>query len=173
MARKYSPFIESILPQEARQSQPTKTGRWQGTALIVESLIILVFVVACLAVFARLFGYSFVNNAYDQQRAHAITLATNKAETLTAQSGAMPLLSVEEEGGYTTTCEITPEHTARGILYRAKITVSVAGTSATQGESDSDADGEDTGQILYQLHTARYVSVPPAAPASNGGEQNG
>ncbi len=106
--------------------------------------------VACLAVFVRLFGYAFTSNAYDQHRAHAITLASNQAERFAAQTSTELGTFTEEADGFTTVCTTTSTPTERGILYSATITVAY----------------EDT--PLYELHTARYASY-----AGSSGEVSG
>ncbi len=122
-----------------------RKGAWRGTALIVEILVILVVVVACLTVFVKLFSYAYTSNAYDQHRAHAITLATNQAERFTADTSPATGTFTQDEGKYTTTWTVTAEPTERGTLYSAVILVSYAD------------------QELYTLSTASYVSSAPAA----------
>ena len=129
-----------------------RKGAWQGTALIVEILVILVVVVACLTVFVKLFSYAYTSNAYDQHRAHAITLATNQAERFAADTSPATGTFTQNEGKYTTTWTITAEPTKRGTLYSAVISVS------------------HTDQELYTLSTASYVSLAPAAAATDAAD---
>ena len=130
-----------------------RKGAWRGTALIVEILVILVVVVACLTVFVKLFSYAYTSNAYDQHRAHAITLATNQAERFAADTSPATGTFTQDEGKYTTTWTITAEPTERGTLYSATISVSY------------------TDQELYTLSTARYVSSSPAATATDTSDE--
>ena len=129
-----------------------RKGAWHGTALIVEILVILVVVVACLTVFVKLFSYAYTSNAYDQHRAHAITLATNQAERFAADTSPATGTFTQNEGKYTTTWTITAEPTKRGTLYSAVISVS------------------HTDQELYTLSTASYVSLAPAAAAADAAD---
>ena len=129
-----------------------RKGAWHGTALIVEILVILVVVVACLTIFVKLFSYAYTSNAYDQHRAHAITLATNQAERFAADTSPATGTFTQNEGKYTTTWTITAEPTKRGTLYSAVISV-------------SHADQE-----LYTLSTASYVSLAPAAAATDAAD---
>lgn len=129
-----------------------RKGAWHGTALIVEILVILVVVVACLTVFVKLFSYAYTSNAYDQHRAHAITLATNQAERFAADTSPATGTFTQNEGKYTTTWTITAEPTKRGTLYSAVISVSY------------------TDQELYTLSTASYVSLAPAAAATDAAD---
>ena len=136
----------SLISQSLRRN---RKGAWRGTALIVEILIILVVVVACLTVFVKLFSYAYTSNAYDQHRAHAITLATNQAERFAADTSPATGTFTQNEGKYTTTWTITAEPTKRGTLYSAVISVSYAD------------------QELYTLSTASYVSLVPTAAATD------
>lgn len=139
----------NLISQSLRRN---RKGAWRGTALIVEILIILVVVVACLTVFVKLFSYAYTSNAYDQHRAHAITLATNQAERFAADTSPATGTFSQNEGKYTTTWTITAEPTKRGTLYSAVISVSYAD------------------QELYTLSTASYVSLVPAAAATDAAD---
>ena len=130
----------NLISQSLRRN---RKGAWRGTALIVEILIILVVVVACLTVFVKLFSYAYTSNAY------AITLATNQAERFAADTSPATGTFAQSEGKYTTTWTITAEPTKRGTLYSAVISVSY------------------TDQELYTLSTASYVSLVPAAAATD------
>ena len=137
----------------------SEQGTWRGTALIVEVLIILVVVVACLGVFAKLFSYAYSSNLYDQHRAHAITLATSEAEVFAAQTEISTGTFTENSGEYAVTSTISSTPTARGTLYNATISVSY----------------ED--EEIYSLETAHYISAGEssnaAASDSNAGEGDG
>ena len=118
----------STIPTNADKLAPVRAehknrNNWHGTALLIEALIILAVVVACITVFVQLFSYSYNSNVEDNHRAYAITLATNQAETFAAQAADLPEQSSTDENGYVTTCTITKESTARGTLYHADITV--------------------------------------------------
>ena len=139
----------NLISQSLRRN---RKGAWRGTALIVEILVILVVVVACLTVFVKLFSYAYTSNAYDQHRARAITLATNQAERFAADTSPATGTFSQNEGKYTTTWTITAEPTKRGTLYSAVIAV-------------YHADQE-----LYTLSTASYVSLAPAAAATDAAD---
>ena len=139
----------NLISQSLRRN---RKGAWRGTALIVEILVILVVVVACLTVFVKLFSYAYTSNAYDQHRAHAITLATNQAERFAADTSPATGTFAQSEGKYTTTWTITAEPTKRGTLYSAVISVSYAD------------------QELYTLSTASYVRLAPAAATTDAAD---
>ena len=130
--------VDNMALLSTRQNQ---RGSWHGTALIVEVLIILVVVVACLGIFARLFSYAYSSNAHDQHRAHAITLATSKAESFAAANTLVAGTVTEKADNYTTTSTVSATETARGTLFSAVITVLY----------------ED--EELYKVETAHYVSA--------------
>ena len=144
------PSPNNLISQSLRRN---RKGAWRGTALIVEILVILVVVVACLTVFVKLFSYAYTSNAYDQHRAHAITLATNQAERFAADTSPAAGTFTQDEGKYTTTWTITAEPTERGTLYSATISVSY------------------TDQELYTLSTASYVSTAPAAATTGTADE--
>ena len=137
----------------------SEQGTWRGTALIVEVLIILVVVVACLGVFAKLFSYAYSSNLYDQHRAHAITLATSEAEVFAAQTEISTGTFTENSGEYAVTSTISSTPSARGTLYNATISVSY----------------ED--EEIYTLETAHYISAGESSNAAasddNAGEGDG
>ena len=106
-----------------------------------------------MTVFVKLFSYAYTSNAYDQHRAHAITLATNQAERFAADTSPATGTFTQDEGKYTTTWTITAEPTERGTLYSATISVSY------------------TDQELYTLSTASYVSTAPAAATTGTADE--
>ena len=138
--------VDNMALLSTRQNQ---RGSWHGTALIVEVLIILVVVVACLGIFARLFSYAYSSNAHDQHRAHAITLATSKAESFAAANTLVAGTVMEKADNYTTTSTVSATETARGTLFSAVITVLY----------------ED--EELYKVKTAHYVSAGGSVENAN------
>lgn len=119
---------------------------WPGAAFVMEALILLLFLATCLAVFMRLFADSNETGVENLRMEEAIVLATNEAERFAANPegaaadpGAVGGVAAAE-GTLSVSCNVTPEATAAGTLYRAEIVV-------------SDGDGE-----VYRLVTARYVS---------------
>ena len=138
--------VDNMALLSTRQNQ---RGSWHGTALIVEVLIILVVVVACLGIFARLFSYAYSSNAHDQHRAHAITLATSKAESFAAANTLVAGTVTEKADNYTTTSTVSATETARGTLFSAVITVLY----------------ED--EELYKVKTAHYVSAGGSVENAN------
>ena len=126
---------------ELRNTDRKHRANWHGTALIVEALILLAFIAACVTVFVQMYSYAYTTNSHDAQVVRAANLATNQAERFAANPSAIET-SIEQDG-YLVQTVVTPEKTANGTLYHATITVSAA-----------DAD-----EPLYNLETARYVSA--------------
>lgn len=111
---------------------------WPGASFVIEALVLLVFLMAALAIFMQLFSGAAREAVQNRSLEHAIVLASNTAESFSAAPATAVPSSTD--GDYTVTCEITPEKTAAGTLYHAKIDVSENGTD------------------VYSLETSRYVS---------------
>ncbi|MDD6650948.1 MAG: hypothetical protein PUE49_01955 [Eggerthellales bacterium] len=120
-----------------RQRTNEKTS-WHGAALLTEALILLAFLVGCLAVFFNLLASAGVMGKESTQLTEAVALASNVAEEFAADPTSVR--QSQELEGYQITCTATPSKTEGGTLYDAHITV---------------YDGDD---IIYELDTARYVS---------------
>lgn len=111
---------------------------WPGMAFILESLLLLLFVSASLAVLMSLFVQSQLLGEENVRRSEAIIVATNAAETFAADPTS--LAPAFEQDGYQVSCEVEPQDTEAGTLMVAKIAVSF----------------EDA--VLYELTTAGYQS---------------
>lgn len=127
-------MMSALYLQESREERPAR----RNTALIVESLVLLVFLIASLAIITRLLVVSLDNAEKSKSLEHAVILATNAAERFTAQPASAS--DVERDGELTVRCEVTPERLGAGTLYSATITV-------------ADEDGE-----IYRISTSSYVS---------------
>lgn len=111
---------------------------WPGMAFILESLLLLLFVSASLAVLMSLFVQANLLGEENAQRSEAIIVATNVAEAF-----AQDPVSVEsafEQDGYQVTCQMEPRTSDAGTLTLAHIAVAF----------------EDN--VLYELTTAAYES---------------
>lgn len=119
---------------------------WTTTAFMIETLVLLFFLVASLAAFTQLFAYS-ANSAKQAQRlTQATELAQNAAEEFSANPQAVAEgkavgLGVAQgtDDSLTTTCTVTSEPQSSGTYYTAHISV-------------SDSQGE-----AYTLDASRYV----------------
>lgn len=114
---------------------------WASVAFIVESVLLLVFLVASLAVLTQVF-VSSLNRSIESRTLDAATIAASSI----AEHFAADPTDVSEEtvlGDLRITCKVTEDLHAGGTLYRAHIDVFDA------SESGGDA-------LVYSLDTANY-----------------
>lgn len=123
---------------EAQITRPTHKRAHGSMAFIVESLILLVFLVSSLAIVSQLLLASADKAVTSLHLENAVTLATNTAERFSADPSSSQLDATQD--GLVATCEVTPQATDMGTLYTALITVS-----------------DDNGEV-YSITTSRYVS---------------
>ena len=139
---------------------------WHGTAFVVEALVLLAFLAFALAVFMQLFGAAHARGMEERQLTQAVLLASNAAEEFAAvpQAGSTTAYfdgngsgsaSMDAEGAYQVTSDVTSERTEGGTLYRADISVTC------------------DGKAVYQLETARYVSDGAAVAAAGSPADDG
>lgn len=146
---------------------------WHGTALLVEALVLLAFLVASLALFMQVFAQARGMGAEGSELAQAVAMASDLAEEFAADPAAEP--DPLERDGLTASCAVATVtaddagHTdgqtgseaddapsgissgAAGTLYRATILV-------------TDGDGDE----VYRLVTERYASGDGAEGADDG-----
>ncbi len=135
----------------ARRSADT-TGR-HGMAFIVEALILLAFLVACIAVFMQLLGSAGHLSEDATKLDRAVQYAVNAAEQFAADP-----VSSEGEGshaGLTVTSDVTEEAMDHGTLYHAHIVVT-----------------DEESATIYELDTSKYLDDRRGQRVS-GGEANG
>ena len=146
---------------------------WHGTALLVEALVLLAFLVASLALFMQAFAQARGMGADGSELAQAVAMASNLAEEFAADPAAEP--EPLERDGLTASCAVatvaaggadgqtdpdaddTPSGDssgAAGTLYRATILV-------------TDGDGDE----VYRLVTERYARG--AATSGHGDDAAG
>ena len=122
-----------------RRSSTSKPPSWTGLAAIVESMFLLLFVVASLAILIQLFVASTGRARQGHDLARAVSAATEMAEVFAQDPEASA--GTETIEGLSVSCDVTSEEHEAGTLYHAHIQV-------------QDPDGEGA---LYELTTARYV----------------
>lgn len=111
---------------------------WPGIAFILESLLLLLFVSASLAVLMSLFVQADLLGEENVRRSEAIIVATNAAEAFAQDPSSVE--SAFDQDGYHVICDVSSQDTDAGTLSLAHIAVSF----------------EDT--VLYELTTANYQS---------------
>jgi Tfp pilus assembly protein PilV len=121
-----------------RRTGSSSANQWSGASFVVESLVLLFFLVASLAVVMQLFSSSVKRGEQGETLSQAVVLASNKAEQFSADPTSAAGHSQEDD--YIVDCAVTPETTSAGILYHASITVSKNGSE------------------VYSVETSRYAS---------------
>lgn len=134
------------------ERRPRGAGRpgWAGAAFMVESLVLLAAIVACMAVFASLFAKSAIAGAGSTETTRAVQLAQNAAEEFSSDPASVAAGAAVGQGvaagsadgrdGLHVSCEVSEQGTAAGAYYTARITVT-----------------DDAGKTVYALDAARYV----------------
>ena len=115
---------------------------WSSASFIVESILLLLFLVASLAVLTQVFSASLTRSVESRTLDAASIAATSIAEHFAADPA-----SIDEKtqlGDLLITCDVTHENRAGGIMYHAKIDV-------------YDLSGYHNGSV-YSLETSSYQS---------------
>lgn len=129
-------FVTRATTRKARTS-------WSSIAFIVESILLLVFLVASLAVLTQVFTASLTRSIEGRTLDAATIAATSAAERFAADP-----TTVEESttvGDLQVTCQVTEQKRAQGTLFEAQIDV-------------RDNSMEGAGAIVYSITTSRYES---------------
>lgn len=140
-----------------RRSSVHDRRPWHGAAFIVESLVLLVFLMASLAVLMQVMGNAHERGIEADKLSNAIILASNDAETFAADpttgdrtaqfslvDGELVELTGAEDAAGAERYEVertVQQHAEKaGTLYEAHIEVSSGGNA------------------VYEVNTSRYVS---------------
>ena len=120
-----------------------KRTSWSSVAFIVESILLLVFLAASLAILTKVFTAS-LNASVESRTTDAAAIA---AGSIAEHFAADPARIDEntELGDLLIKCEVTPEKRKDGTLYHATISV-------------YDKTGAHGNTPVYTLETARYES---------------
>lgn len=124
----------SPLTSSSHHAQPA-----HESAYLIEALFLFTILATAIAVFMSIFSLAAKRGNESAALDAATLAATNVAERFSADPAAA--LAEYDEDGYRVTCEVSPSSTDAGTLYRATVTVWSA-----------------SGEELYALTTARYVS---------------
>lgn len=124
-----------------------KRSNWAGTAFMVEALVLLAVLVACMAVFTQLFAYALTTAQESERTSSTVIAAQNAAEEFSADPESVYASKPVGEGvaengadGQYVSCDVTKTAQAAGTMYAAHITVS------------------DNAGVAYELDATRYVS---------------
>ena len=123
-----------------------RRSNWSNTAFLVESLVLLFFLIACLAVFTQMFAHSWQASSDASKLSAACVVAQNAAEEFEAnpqavQNDTIDVSDVSDAIG-------TSFHVSRSVESEA----AAAGTMYTVHIAVSD----DTGEV-YSLEAQRYT----------------
>ena len=116
---------------------------WASIAFMVESILLLVFLVASLAVLTQVFSVSLNRSVQSRTLDAAVIAASSVAEHFAADPE-----NVDEElqlGDLRVTCVVSDERRSGGTMYHANIDV-------------FDATEVGTGEPVYSLSTSSYRS---------------
>lgn len=125
----------------------SKRSNWSGTAFMIEALVLLAVLVACMAVFTQLFAHALTTSQQSERLSNAVIAAQNAAEEFSADPAAAyagkPIgegVSANGTDDCSVSCDVAKTTQGSGTLYAAHITVS-----------------DNTG-TLYELDVTRYAS---------------
>lgn len=120
-----------------------RRSNWSNTAFLVESLVLLFFLIACLAVFTQMFAHSWRASSDASKLSAACVVAQNAAEEFEANPQAVQndTIDVSDASGtsFHVSRTIESEAAAAGTMYTVHIAVS-----------------DDTGEV-YSLEAQRYM----------------
>lgn len=127
---------------ELPSHRPATSARpgWASAAFIVESLLLLVFLVGSLAIFTQMFASSADQASRGGTLSAAVAAASNTAERFAADPAAVEPQT--QQGDLRVVSDVTVEPREGGTLYHATISV---------------FDANDA-EPVYTVTSARYVS---------------
>ena len=114
---------------------------WSSVAFIVESILLLVFLVASLAVLTKVFTASLTRSVESRTLDAATIAATSIAEHFTAEPTDVP--EKTQLGDLLIVCDVSDEPREAGVMHYAVINV-----------YDTGSNGE--GEPVYSLSTSCY-----------------
>jgi hypothetical protein len=134
-------------PMDGERPQASSSG-WVNAAFVVEALVLLAAIVACMAVFTSLFAKSAVAAKNSTVTTHAVQLAQCAAEEFSSDPEAVANGEEVGEGvaagsaddELSVSCDVDEQTTGTGALYTAHITVS-----------------NESGETVYAVDATRYV----------------
>ena len=147
----------STFDQTPKRTQTSERSSWQGTAFIVEALLLLVFLIASSAVFVQMFALASQQGAESVQLARAVAAASDVAERFAANPASVKDAQVVDD--LLVTCSDEETTHERGTLHTATIAVYAQDTAGTIGtQRTGDVAAVPTGEPLYSITTSRFES---------------
>ena len=128
---------------------PSKSrSSWTGAAFLVESMLLLVFLIGSFAVFTQMFAKAIEQADESRAITVAVAAASNSAEQFAADPASADGTSQTVVDGMVVQRQVTVQKRDHGTFYTADIMVYKDASSFTNG----------TAEPLYTIRTARYVS---------------
>lgn len=135
----------------SRTIQRKPRSSWSSVAFIVESILLLVFLVASLAVLTQVFATSLTHSVESRTLDASTIAATSVAERFAADPEGVQERT--QMGDLVVMCDVTAEQRNGGTMYYATIAVH-DGSGAGAGAGT----GADAGEPIYTIQTSRYES---------------
>lgn len=123
-----------------------RRSNWSNTAFLVESLVLLFFLIACLAVFTQMFAHSWQASSDASKLSAACVVAQNAAEEFEANPQA-----VQND-----TIDVSDASDASGTSFRVSRSVESEATAAGTMYTVHIAVSDDMGEV-YSLEAQRYM----------------
>ena len=132
-----------FLARSGGASHNKRRSNWSNTAFLVESLVLLFFLIACLAVFTQMFAHSWQASSDASRLSAACVVAQNATEEFEANPQAVQngTFDVNDASGtsFRVSRTVESEAAAAGTMYTVHIAVS-----------------DDTSEV-YSLEAQRYM----------------
>ncbi len=126
-------------PLTERRSHRSGGSDGSSMAFLVEVLVLMLLLAGSLAVLVQIFSAAQITARKSEQLEMAVSLASEQAEAFAANPESVEAEATE--GDLKASTQVTPQITSAGALYDAHISVS-----------------DQTGAVVYELDTSRYVS---------------
>lgn len=150
MAREF----EIVTPTKFKEDRHS----WANTAFLIETLVLLAFLAASIAIIAQLFAYSVSTAKGAKDLSNAAIVAQNAAEEFSSNPAAVSAGTKVGQGvaaygteNYNVQVEISEKSETNGTLFTALITVTPR--------------NDESGKNEYKLTTTRYLSNGASANA--------
>ena len=128
----------------AKRKRAYITGKsWSSVAFIVESILLLVFLVGSLAILTQVFSASLTRSVESRTLDAATIAATSVAEHFSADPEGVQERT--ELGDLIVICNVDEEKRVDGTMYSARISV-------------YDVSSANSGEPVYSVETTRYES---------------
>ena len=158
------------------------TQSHRGTAFIIESLLLLIFVTASIAIVVQLLGGGYAQGIKADKLSTAVSIASNEAERFTADPAikSREILYIETDSGVEKVASkkslsdedfeyngerISSEDPNVFILKRKISTDTLTSGKVYNASIAVNCQGEE----VYSLDTAKYVSDSPADTGDDAG----